>query len=249
MLSLVNVGVKFHPNTQFEREILHQLNLEVSAGEFIVIIGGNGSGKSTLFNVIAGEILPHSGKVFIDGQDVSRKDALSRSKDIARVVQDTRAGTMPDRSLYENLAFAFMRGKRRLWVPYDTRKRRQFFREKLAMLGMGLEDRMDDKISSFSGGQRQAASLIMSVLSPSKILLLDEITAALDPKIANVVVEIANRVVRAEGKTTLMITHNMQHAIDYGDRLLVLSNGAFVKEFIGATKELLSPNDLAQLFV
>jgi putative ABC transport system ATP-binding protein len=248
MLILEHIMVGFDEESNPFHMVLHCLNLHVKRGEFVVIIGGNGSGKSTLFNVIAGSLRPKVGKVILDDINVTKISQHGRSGDMARVEQNTFAGTMANMTVLENLAFAFMRGKNRKLLPYSYPARVEFFSQKLKSIGTGLEKRLQTPVSSLSGGQRQALSLLMAILAPSKILLLDEITAALDPATSDVIMGLADKIIRNEGRTTLMITHNMAHAIEYGDRLLLLADGAFVQEFRGKEKENLTPAALANIF-
>jgi putative ABC transport system ATP-binding protein len=228
--------------------ILKNVNLRVQSGEFISIIGGNGTGKSTLFNVITGLLQPTRGEIILDNKNVTLTPQHRRSGDVAKVMQDTRTGTMANLTIFENLAFAFMRGKHRHLLPYSTSGRKKLFSEKLESLGLGLEKRMNDPVENLSGGQRQVISLLMAILTPSKILLLDEITGALDPKISDKVMELTDKMIRASGLTTLMITHNMSHAIKYGDRMLLLANHHFSQEFAGDEKKSLSPSKLVEMF-
>jgi putative ABC transport system ATP-binding protein len=248
VLILKNVSVTFNENAPTRTTVLRGINLRVHDGEFVVIIGGNGTGKSTLFNVIAGSVQPTSGSVIIGGEDVTKISQYGRSRAVARVVQDAGGGTMANLTIFENMSFALMRGKRRKLMPYVTPSRTKFFMEKLATFGMGLEKRIHDFVGNLSGGQRQIISLLMAVLSESKVLLLDEITAALDPKIAEKVMTIANKIIRQENRTTLMVTHNMSHAIQHGDRTLLLADHHFAKEFQGDEKKSLSPASLAEIF-
>jgi putative tryptophan/tyrosine transport system ATP-binding protein len=248
MLKLKSIEVILGGGTKLERKILNNLNLQVNIGEFIVIIGGNGAGKSTMFNVISGFINPCKGEIILDNIDITNRPQYSKSADIAKVMQNPMVGTIEKLTIYENMALSYMRGIDRNLSLYDSKKRRELFKEKLSMLEMGLENRLEDKVSNLSGGQRQALSIIMSIIRDSKILLLDEITAALDPKTAEIVMKIAARIIQEEKRTSIMITHNMSHAIKYGDRILLLNNGSFIKEFSNAEKEKLLPLDLIQSF-
>jgi putative ABC transport system ATP-binding protein len=237
MLSLKNIDVFLGG-----QRVLGGLDLEVAEGEFVVIIGANGTGKSTLFNVISGTISPARGRVAIGG-------VANNFRRVTRVFQDPRVGTVGDFTIFENMALALNRHRKRRLIPFANRKRREFFRERLATLGMNLENRLDDLAASLSGGQRQALSLIMSVIGEYEVLLLDEITAALDPRSSEMVMALANRIVSAEGKTCLMATHNMHHAIDFGGPLLILRNGKFDRSFTAAEKQKLSPTDLIETFI
>jgi putative tryptophan/tyrosine transport system ATP-binding protein len=227
MLSIKNISVSVGSGSCMERQILKDLSLEVKSGEFVSIIGGNGTGKSTLFNVISGYIRPESGKVFIDGKDVTADNQIKRAKDVSIVMQDPRMGTVEELTLYENMAFALKRGQFRGGCLYANMSRKQLIQEKLAVLEMGLENRLYEPVATLSGGQRQALSLVMAMLGSSQILLLDEITAALDPEMSERVMELANSFIRKEQRTCLMITHSMDQATRYGDRVIELKNGAF----------------------
>ena len=248
MLQLKNIAVTLGRGTTLERKVLSGLNLAVPKGEFIVVIGGNGAGKSTMFEMISGFVKPQSGCIILDGEDVTSQPQTLRARSIARVLQDPRLGTMENMTIFENLAFALNRGKTRAFKLFSSNARRQLFAEKLFALDMGLENRLDEVTGNLSGGQRQALSLIMAILADSKVLLLDEITAALDPKTAKKVMKLANTIVRSEGKTCLMITHSMEQALEYGDRTLILKGGKFIKEYRNTEKKMLSPEQLAAAF-
>ncbi|MDR1438347.1 MAG: ATP-binding cassette domain-containing protein [Puniceicoccales bacterium] len=235
MLSIENITIQLNG----QRKILNHLNLSVAAGEFVVIVGANGAGKSTLFNVISGTIKPTHGRVLIDG----KSDNFAQ---VSRVFQDPRVGTIGNFTIFENMAFAFCRHRRRHMIPFYGPWRQKFFKERLATLHMHLEDRPDDLVSSLSGGQRQALSLLMSVIGNQRVLLLDEITAALDPKSSREIMALANEIVQREARTCLMITHNIDHAIGCGDRLIVLGNGEIAKEFRGREKKYFSQKDLIE---
>ncbi|HLD95464.1 MAG TPA: ATP-binding cassette domain-containing protein [Alphaproteobacteria bacterium] len=245
MLLLESLNVTLGKETCLERTVLNDLCLSLKKGEFVSIIGGNGAGKSTLFNVISGFITPDKGKVFLKGSDVTKDPQHKRSAMIAKVMQDPKAGTMEHLSILENMAFAYKRGKARGLLPYNTSKRRSFFAEKLEPLGMNLENRLNDLVGSLSGGQRQALSLIMAVLTDFEVLLLDELTAALDPKVGETVMELANSVITSKNSTSLMITHNMAHALKYGGRVLVLHKGRIIKDISKEEKAFLTPVTLA----
>ena len=248
MLTLENINFTVGKQSKLERKILQQLNLTIKDGELVIIIGGNGAGKSTLLNIISGYLLPDSGKITLAGQDITTVPQYNRSKHIAKVMQDPKIGTMENMTILENMAFAYLRGAKRGLQTINSSFRQRLFQDKLAMLNMGLENRLHELVGNLSGGQRQALSLIMAILSPAKILLLDEITAALDPNIADSVLQLALQIIAEEQRTTIMITHNMTQAIQYGNRTLLLANGKFVKEFTQQDKALLSPQDLAAEF-
>jgi putative tryptophan/tyrosine transport system ATP-binding protein len=248
MLKLDNINVTLNQGTNIERNILKDLSFEVSEGEFIIILGGNGAGKSTLFNVISGFMQPVSGRILIDKENVTFKKHIQRAPFIAKVMQDPKVGTMENMTIEENMSFAYKRGQKRLLAQHLTSKRRAFYREKLAILGMGLENRLEELVVHLSGGQRQALSLIMAIMADSKILLLDEMTAALDPKMAEKVMHIANTIVTEEKRTTLMITHNLVHALEYGDRILIVGDGKIQKEFSANDKKQMNVQELAKEF-
>jgi len=248
MLTLENIDVTLGKNTKRARKVLQGLNLTVASGEFLVLLGGNGAGKSTLFNMIAGGIAPDAGKLCIDGQDVTAMSQAQRAQAVSKVMQDPMQGTIAQMSILENMTFAYRRGQKRGLSLYDNQARRELFQDKLRLLGIGLEKRMHDQVSGLSGGQRQALSMIMAMLQPAKILLLDEITAALDPASTAAVMDLANHIVREQRLTCLMITHDMAHAIQYGDRLVWIKDGQCVKSIDAATKANMTPAELMQVF-
>lgn len=228
MLTLKNINLTLGNGTSLERPLFCDLNLTLSSGEFVVIIGENGAGKSTLFNMISGAQKPDSGLMFIDGKDMTQETQVSFSNVISSVMQDPRIGTMENLTLFENLAFADKRSQKRGFTLWSLSTRRKRYQEKLSLLKMGLENRLGDIVSSLSGGERQALSLIMAMLQPSKLILLDEITAALNPKTAERLMDLAYQLARAEKRSCLMITHNMNEAKKYADRLLILKDGGLI---------------------
>lgn len=248
MLTLQNICVTVGKGTTLERTIINQLNLAIAPGEFVIIIGGNGAGKSTLFNAISGYVPVDSGKISIEDANITNWPMHTRSTLIAQVLQDPRIGTLENMTIEENLSIAYMRGKSRGIKPYTTRERQTFFREQLSVLGIGLENRLQEVVSNLSGGQRQVLSLVMATITDSQILLLDEITAALDPKMAELVMQLTAQIVRKKRQTTLMITHNMAHALQYGDRTIVLKDGKMLSAFDAEQKKLLTTADLAAIF-
>lgn len=224
MLELQNVNVVVNPGTSLEKKILKNLSFSVDAGEFLVITGENGAGKSTLFNVISGSQSLSSGRILINGQDVTHSTQSQRADMIGFVMQDPKCGTVETLTIEENLSFAFKRGKGRGLRFFSSSKRRDFFREKLSLLKMGLEDRLDQLVGSLSGGQRQALSLIMAILSESQILLLDEMTAALDPEMSQRIMTLTHQIILENQLTALMITHNLNY-LNYGTRTVEMRNG------------------------
>jgi putative ABC transport system ATP-binding protein len=222
MLKLENISLTFGEGTVREKRLFNKFNFSVAKGEFVAVVGGNGAGKSSLFNVIAGNIIPNDGYVKIDDIDVTAVSECERSQLISRVMQDPKVGTMENMTIEENMSFAYMRGKKRSLRLFSSKSRIEFFREKISMLKMGLENRLDELVGNLSGGQRQAISMVMSVLADSSLLLLDEITAALDPKTGRNIMKIISEI--AKDKATIMITHNMEHQ-KYATRTLEMING------------------------
>ena len=248
MIELKGVYVVFNKGTKIENHVLKGVDFKVMDGQFVTIIGGNGAGKSTLMNVLSGNIIPNKGKVFIDSLDVTKMSTENRSAMVSRVFQDPMIGTFADLTIEENMALAVKRGEKRglsLSLNIDLRQR---FREALSDIGIGLEDRLTDKVASLSGGQRQALSLIMATLLGSKILLLDEHTAALDPKIAKKIMQLTDRIVKRHKLTALMITHSMSQALEFGDRTIMMYHGKIVRDMYGAERKKLSSTDLVKYF-
>ena len=248
MLKLENIRKTFNPGTVNEKVALNGLNLEMKAGDFVTVIGGNGAGKSTMLNAIAGVWSVDSGRILIDGVDVTNLPEFKRAKFIGRVFQDPMMGTAATMQIEENLALAARRGKARTLRPGMTKEERENYREQLKILDLGLEDRMTTKVGLLSGGQRQALTLLMATLQQPKLLLLDEHTAALDPKTAAKVLEATQKIVERNQLTTMMITHNMRDAIAYGNRLVMMYNGHVVVDVSGAEKKNLTVEQLLNLF-
>ena len=248
MLKIKSLYKTFNPGTINEKRALSGLNLSLAPGDFVTVIGGNGAGKSTLLNAISGVWKPDYGTIEIDGKDVTQLPAYKRASLLCRVFQDPMKGTAPDMEIAENLAIADRRGKKRKLVWGCTRADREKYRKLLAQLELGLEDRLSSKVGLLSGGQRQAVTLLMAALNQPKLLLLDEHTAALDPKTAAKVLEITDKLVRENQITTLMVTHNMHDAIAYGNRLIMMNEGKVVVDISGEEKKGLTIEQLLQLF-
>ena len=248
MLEITNLQKTFNPGTVNEKIALKGFDLHIAEGDFITVIGGNGAGKSTLLNAIAGVWKPDYGKIKIDGVDVTKMPEHKRAKYLGRVFQDPMKGTAPDMEIAENLSIAARRGTRRRLIRGCTRRDRESYKALLAELGLGLEDRLSTKVGLLSGGQRQAVTLLMATLKKPKLLLLDEHTAALDPKTAAKVLEITDKLVTENNLTTLMITHNMHDAIKYGNRLIMMSEGRVVVDVSGEEKKDLTIDQLLDLF-
>lgn len=248
MIELENLHVVFAEGTPLEKHVLRGVNLRIETHEFVSVIGGNGAGKSTLLNAIAGDIPIRHGRVTIDDKDVTAHPTEKRAKDVGRVFQDPMLGTCATLTIEENLALALGRGRFRTFAFALNRTRREHFRMLLADLGLGLENRLKDPMGALSGGQRQAVSLLMTTLRPSKVLLLDEHTAALDPKMAKVILALTDRLVREYRLTAIMITHSMTQALAHGNRTLLLQHGQIVKDLHGPERRELKAQDLLAFF-
>jgi putative ABC transport system ATP-binding protein len=231
MLKITNLEFSVLKNTKLEKKILNGLDLTAKRGEFLVIIGGNGAGKSTLFNVLSGFCFSDSGTIYLEDENITTLEQSRRSKLVSIVMQDPKVSSMENMTILENMALAFCRSKKRSLVPFNNFKRRELFKQNLSQLNMGLEDRLDELVINLSGGQRQALSLCMALLGDAKLLLLDEICAALDPNMSELVMNLAYSIAKKKNLSTIMITHNMEHALRFADRLLVLSAGKVTKEF------------------
>ena len=249
MLKVTNISKTFNPGTINEKKALTDLSLHLQKGDFVTILGSNGAGKSTLFNAIAGSFPVDSGDIRLDGQNITSLPDYKRSKFIGRMFQDPLKGTAPNMTIEENLALAYMRASSGT-SPFSmiSRADRKDFRERLSQLGLGLEDRMDHPVGLLSGGQRQALTLLMATLKKPKLLLLDEHTAALDPKTAAKVLDATQRIVEKDHLTTMMITHNMRDAIAYGNRLVMMYDGHIVVDVSGEEKKHLTVEQLLNLF-
>lgn len=250
MLKLENISLTFNPGTVNEKKALENLSLHLEKGDFVTILGSNGAGKSTLFNTIAGTYLPDSGKVILDGKDITKLPDYKRSKEIGRLFQDPLKGTAPNMTIEENLALAYLRTAKHQHAYFSRTSKadREFFREQLAQLGMGLEDRMKQPVGLLSGGQRQALTLLMATMVPPKVLLLDEHTAALDPATAEKVLEITRKVVAEHNITTMMITHNMNDALELGNRTLMMDSGRIVLDIREEERRGMTVSDLLEKF-
>ena len=248
MLELKNICKTFNPGTINAKVALNHLNLTLKDGDFCTVIGGNGAGKSTMLNAVAGVFTVDSGSIVIDGQDVTRLPEHKRASLLGRVFQDPMMGTAPTMQIEENRALAARRGQRRGLKWGITAVERADYKELLRSLDLGLEDRMTAKVGLLSGGQRQALTLLMAALKRPKLLLLDEHTAALDPKTAAKVLTLSDQIVEENGLTTLMITHNMKDAIQHGNRLIMMDAGRVVVDISGEEKKKLTVPDLLALF-
>ncbi|MBQ9647619.1 MAG: ATP-binding cassette domain-containing protein [Oscillospiraceae bacterium] len=245
MLTIRRISKTFNPGTVNAKTALRGLSLEVADGDFVSIIGANGAGKSTLFNAIAGSFFTDSGSIVLGGEDITLAPEYVRAKSIGRLFQDPMRGSAPGMTIEENLALAAGRGG---WLSHVSKADKAAFRDRLALLGMGLEDRMQQPVGLLSGGQRQALTLMMATINPPKLLLLDEHTAALDPATAEKVLSLTKDIVESNRLTCLMVTHNMQSALDLGNRTLMMDQGDIIYDVAGAEREKLQVSDLLVLF-
>ncbi|MEE0967891.1 MAG: ABC transporter ATP-binding protein [Clostridia bacterium] len=248
MLELNKVTKIFNPHTVNEKIAMNRLSLKVNKGDFITVIGGNGAGKSTLMNAVTGVFGIDGGRITLDGIDLTHLHEYKRAKYFGRVFQDPMMGTVPNMEIQENLALAYRRGKFHGLRWGISAYEKELYRTQLSRLGLGLEDRMSAKVGLLSGGQRQALTLLMSTLVRPKMLLLDEHTAALDPKTAEKVLALTKEIVEEDSLTTLMVTHNMQNAIDYGNRLIMMWDGRVILDISGEEKKKLTVEALLEAF-
>lgn len=248
MLEIKGVYKTFNPGTVNEKRALNGIDLTLNEGDFVTVIGGNGAGKSTMLNMIAGVYPVDSGKIIIDGQDVTKLPEFKRAKFLGRVFQDPMNGTAAEMQILENLALASRRGKFRTLAPGVSKKEKAGYIELLKSLDLGLETRLTSKVGLLSGGQRQAITLLMATLKKPKLLLLDEHTAALDPKTAHKVLELTTQIVEKNNLTTIMITHNMKDAIAIGNRLIMMNEGKIIYDVRGEEKKKLTTADLLEKF-
>lgn len=248
MIDLRSAQVLFNRGSILQTWALRGMSFNIASGDFVTVIGSNGAGKSTVLGAIAGDVMLSSGSIVIDGSEVTDWPAHRRAPMVARVFQDPLAGTCAHLTIEENMALAAARGRRRGLAKAIGGKRRGEFRERLAGLKLNLENRLQEPVGKLSGGQRQALSLIMATLAGSRILLLDEHTAALDPRMAKFILELTERMYREYQLTVLMVTHSMQSALDMGNRLIMLHQGHIIYDVSGAARDQLKPADLLQLF-
>lgn len=248
MLKVKNIYKTFNKGTINQKNAIVDISLELKEGDFVTVIGGNGAGKSTLLNLISGMHIIDKGTISIDGIDLSKKHEYKRAKYMGRVFQDPMMGTCADMSIEENLAMALRRGKRRTLKWGITKEEKELFKKQLELLDLGLENRMTSKVGLLSGGQRQALTLLMATITKPRILLLDEHTAALDPKTAKKVLDLTEKLIKENNLTAIMITHNMKDAIKYGNRLFMLNDGQLVLDIDENKKQDLHVSDLLKMF-
>lgn len=248
MLKLEHINKTYNMGTVTETKLFEDFNLTIDKGSFVSVVGSNGSGKTSLLNLICGEISLDSGSITIDNQDIAKLREFKRYRRIGRVYQDPSKGTCPDLTILENLSLADNKGKMFGLQSGVDRKKTEYYKELLSSLGLGLEDKLNIKMRSLSGGQRQAISLIMSTMTPLDFLILDEHTAALDPKTADIIMELTDNLVRQKGLTAIMVTHNLRYAVQYGDRLIMMDRGNIVLDKQGKEKKNTTIEDVLELF-
>ena len=248
MLELININKNYNPGSVNELCLFKDFNLTVKDGEFVSVVGSNGSGKTSLLNIICGSIPLDEGTIRIGNEDITKMAEYKRQRRIGRVYQNPAMGTCPSMTIAENMALADNKGKFFNLRPGKNKQRIDFYRESLRTLGLGLEDKMDVKVGVLSGGQRQAMALLMSTMTPIEFLILDEHTAALDPKTAETIMELTDRIVREKNLTTIMVTHNLRYAVDYGNRLLMMHQGKAIMDKAGTEKEETRIDDILKKF-
>lgn len=248
MLELRNIEKYYNPGTINEMCLFDKFNLTVDKGEFVSVVGSNGSGKTSMLNILCGSIPVDGGQILMNGEDITTKKEFKRNQKIGRVYQNPAMGTCPTMTILENMSLADNKGKK-FGLGFGTNKKRiDYYRELLSQLGLGLEDMMGSKVGSLSGGQRQAMALLMTTMAPIEILILDEHTAALDPKTAELIMELTGKVVKEKKLTTIMVTHNLRYAVEYGNRILMMHQGHAVLDKVGEEKAKLVVDDLLDQF-
>ena len=228
--------------------LFEDFNLSIKKGQFVSVVGSNGSGKTSMLNIVCGSINPDSGKILIEGQDITKEKEYRRLRRIGRVYQNPAMGTCPNMTILENMSLADNKGKSYGFGRGTNKARIDYYREQLSQLGLGLEDKMDVKVGVLSGGQRQAMALLMSTMTPIEFLILDEHTAALDPKTAELIMELTDKIVKEKNLTTIMVTHNLRYAIEYGNRLVMMHQGNAILDKKGEEKDKMSVDDILALF-
>lgn len=248
MLELKDIQKYYNPGTVNEICLFDHFNLKVEKGEFIAVVGSNGSGKTSMLNIICGSIQPEAGQILMGGKDITKEKEYKRNARIGRVYQNPAMGTCPSMTILENMSLADNKGKLYGLRRGTDKSRTAYYREQLSQLNLGLEDRMDTKVGVLSGGQRQAMALLMSTMTPIEFLILDEHTAALDPKTAEMIMELTDKIVREKNLTTIMVTHNLRYAIEYGSRLLMMHQGDVILDKRGEEKSRMCVEDVLGLF-
>lgn len=248
MLELKGIHKYYNPGTVNEMCLFQNFDLKVEDGEFVSVVGSNGSGKTSMLNIICGSIPVEAGKIYINGTDITKEKEFWRNRRIGRVYQNPAMGTCPSMTILENMSLADNKGKVYGFGRGTSKARISYYRESLSQLGLGLEDKLDIKVGSLSGGQRQAMALLMSTMTPIEFLILDEHTAALDPKTAELIMELTDKIVKEKKLTTIMVTHNLRYATEYGDRLLMMHQGGIVLDVKGEEKHKVSVDEILKLF-
>lgn len=248
MLELKNIYKYYNPGTVNEMCLFENYNLTVKDGEFVSVVGSNGSGKTSMLNIICGSIPVEDGKIFLDGKDITNEKEYKRNRKIGRVYQNPAFGTCPSMTILENMSLADHKGKFFGLQRGVSKKRTEYYQELLKPLNLGLEDKMHVKVGSLSGGQRQAMALLVSTMTPIEFLILDEHTAALDPKTAEIIMELTGKIVKEKKLTAIMVTHNLRYAVEYGDRILMMHQGQNVMDCAGAEKAAVSIDDILAKF-
>lgn len=248
MLELKGIYKYYNPGTVNEMCLFQNFDLKVEDGEFVSVVGSNGSGKTSMLNIICGSIPVEAGKIYINGTDITKEKEFRRNRRIGRVYQNPAMGTCPSMTILENMSLADNKGKVYGFGRGTSKARISYYRENLSQLGLGLEDKLDIKVGSLSGGQRQAMALLMSTMTPIEFLILDEHTAALDPKTAELIMELTDKIVKEKKLTTIMVTHNLRYATEYGDRLLMMHQGGIVLDMKGEEKQKVSVDEILKLF-
>ena len=248
MLELKGIHKYYNPGTVNEMCLFQDFNLTIDKGEFVSVVGSNGSGKTSMLNIICGSIPVEGGQILINGSDITKQKEYKRNQRIGRVYQNPAMGTCPTMTILENMSLADNKGKV-FGLSRGTNKARiDYYQEQLSQLGLGLEDKMDVKVGALSGGQRQAMALLMSTMTPIEFLILDEHTAALDPKTAELIMELTDKIVKEKNLTTIMVTHNLRYAIEYGNRLVMMHQGNTILDKKGEEKDRMSVDDILTLF-
>lgn len=248
MLELRGIHKYYNPGTLNEMCLFQNFNLSIDKGEFVSVVGSNGSGKTSMLNIICGSIPVEAGQIFIDGKDITKEKEFKRNRKIGRVYQNPAMGTCPSMTILENMSLADNKSKIYGLSRGTNKARIDYYRENLAQLGLGLEDKMDVKVGSLSGGQRQAMALLMSTMTPIEFLILDEHTAALDPKTADLIMELTDKIVKEKQLTTIMVTHNLRYAVEYGNRLIMMHQGECVIDKKGKEKKEVSTEEILKVF-
>lgn len=248
MLELKNICKYYHPGTINEMCLFQDFNLTIGQGEFVSVVGSNGSGKTSMLNIICGSIDTEAGQILMNGRDITKEKEYKRNRQIGRVYQNPALGTCPSMTILENMSLADHKGKIYGLSRGTNKARINEYREQLRLLGLGLEDKLDVKVGALSGGQRQAMALLMSTMTPIEFLILDEHTAALDPKTAELIMGLTDKIVKEKKLTTIMVTHNLRYAVDYGNRVLMMHQGKVVLDHAGEEKAKMKVEDLLKLF-